>query len=225
MRRAHGVVRVGHEGPDLARGLGLHLGEEALGLLGLELVEDVRDLVGGHLLEDVRRLLVGHVLEQPDLGAGLELLEDVGRPLLVEGVEERDPRGVVEVFQDVGQVRGVDAVELGIGLGELDLGAREVDRLDLVPEDELAGQGLLEEPEQEGQGLGQAEPPEEPLEPHVDGDEVASPSGPESRTRSLTRTSLRPSTSTICLSRRCFLIYSRFSAGRAGSLTAEATTE
>ena len=107
------------------------------------------------------------------LGAGLELLEDVGRPFLVEGVEQGHARGVVEVLEDVGEVRGMDAVELGIGLGQLDLSAREVHRLDFVPEDELARQGLPEGLYQSGQGLGDAQPAEEPLETDIDGDEVA----------------------------------------------------
>ena len=101
---AGGVLAVGKKLLDLARLARLHLGEELRGFLLGQIGEQVGGVVRLHLLEDVGSFPRLEGLEELALQLGLDLLQRVRRRFHRKPSEEDGALAAVEILEDLGQI-------------------------------------------------------------------------------------------------------------------------
>ena len=111
----------------------------------VDLVEDVRHLVHRHDLEHVRHFVGRQALDQAVLRDGFQLLQDVGRALRVHRGENLHLRMIIHFVDDIRHLGRMQLVELGHAPGQLLSGLVYVDGLDVVPHNELAGNGKVKQ--------------------------------------------------------------------------------
>ena len=99
---ARGVRGVAQQPPHRRGLVGLHQGEQPVGVGGGQLFQQVGGVIGGHRLQHVRGAVGADVRHQRALVGLGHLLEDVGEPLVVERVDHLVP----PLFRQLGQRRG-----------------------------------------------------------------------------------------------------------------------
>ena len=139
--------------------------------LARKVAEDVGCLIGGHHLDDVRGFLRVHVAYDLNLCLGAQLRERLCRHVGIEILQEHGALVVGDLTDDVRDIGGVELRDHLPRDREGDGRELRLKRLEVVPAYEVVGERGLEHLQEIFALPLDAEPPQYPPHPDIDGDE------------------------------------------------------
>ncbi len=123
--------------------------------------------MGRHFFEHICRFFRRQGLNDIYLRLILKFFHYVSSLFFIHAGNYIDLRFSVHVFYDIRQIRWMEGVEFGIGAGQSYSGPHGIDRFNLVPQDEIAGQGNVKPAQESLYQMRDPEPPEESFKAYV----------------------------------------------------------